>query len=90
LAKDVKNELDAALGMLSGKGKGQKGKKLKGAERKKMWEEVRALRKEYETVHAPYKLSSRGFVTDTDSATAQWSRVCWLSRKLVTIILSLH
>jgi DNA polymerase alpha-associated DNA helicase A len=47
LAKDVKNELDAALGLLSGKGKGAKGKGLRGAERRKMWEEVRALRKEY-------------------------------------------
>lgn len=47
LAKDVKNELEAALDMLSGKGKGAKGKGPRGAERKKMWEEVRALRKEY-------------------------------------------
>lgn len=50
LAKDVKNELEAALDMLSGKGKGAKGKGPRGAERKKMWEEVRALRKE--SVHA--------------------------------------
>ncbi|KAF5352066.1 hypothetical protein D9758_009403 [Tetrapyrgos nigripes] len=50
LAKDVKNELEATLGVLSGKGKGAgKGAKGKprGAERKKMWEEVKALRKEY-------------------------------------------
>jgi DNA polymerase alpha-associated DNA helicase A len=46
LAKDVQNELNAALGLLSGKGKGAKGKGLRGAERRKMWEEVRALRKE--------------------------------------------
>lgn len=47
LAKDVKNELEAALDILAGKGKGAKGKAPRGLERKKMWEEVRALRKEY-------------------------------------------
>ena len=47
LAKDVKVELEAALGVLSGRGKGIKGKTPRGLERKKMWEEVRALRKEY-------------------------------------------
>ncbi|KAI0374894.1 P-loop containing nucleoside triphosphate hydrolase protein [Pilatotrama ljubarskyi] len=47
LAKDVKNELEAALDILAGKGKGTKGKAPRGLERKKMWEEVRALRKEY-------------------------------------------
>ncbi|CAL1709626.1 unnamed protein product [Somion occarium] len=47
LAKDVKNELEAALSTLSGKGKAAKGKAPRGLERKKMWEEVRALRKEY-------------------------------------------
>ncbi|KAI0336542.1 P-loop containing nucleoside triphosphate hydrolase protein [Cubamyces sp. BRFM 1775] len=47
LAKDVKNELEAALDTLAGKGKGAKGKAPRGLERKKMWEEVRALRKEY-------------------------------------------
>ncbi|EMD37094.1 hypothetical protein CERSUDRAFT_155577 [Gelatoporia subvermispora B] len=47
LAKDVKNELEAALDVLSGKGKGVKGKAPRGAERKKIWEEVKALRKEY-------------------------------------------
>lgn len=46
LTKDIKNELDATLGTLSGKGKGAKGKGPRGAERKKMWEDVRALRKE--------------------------------------------
>lgn len=46
LAKDVKNELEAALDLLAGKGKGAKGKAPRGLERKKMWEEVRALRKE--------------------------------------------
>ncbi|KAA1474386.1 P-loop containing nucleoside triphosphate hydrolase protein [Dentipellis sp. KUC8613] len=47
LARDVKEELQTALDTLSGKGKGAKGKGLRGLERKKMWEEVRALRKEY-------------------------------------------
>ncbi|KAJ7764583.1 AAA domain-containing protein [Mycena maculata] len=47
LAKDVKNELETALGVLSGKGKGVKGKGPRGAERRKMWDEVKALRKEY-------------------------------------------
>ncbi|KIL66018.1 hypothetical protein M378DRAFT_186133 [Amanita muscaria Koide BX008] len=47
LAKDVKGELDGTLSVLSGKGKGAKGKKPRGAERKKLWEEVKALRKEY-------------------------------------------
>ncbi|KAJ7829434.1 AAA domain-containing protein [Mycena olivaceomarginata] len=37
LAKDVKNELETALG----------GKGPRGAERRKMWDEVKALRKEY-------------------------------------------
>lgn len=47
LAKDVKDELEAALAVLSGKGKGAKGKAPRGAERRKMWDEVKALRKEY-------------------------------------------
>ncbi|KAJ7178081.1 AAA domain-containing protein [Mycena filopes] len=47
LAKDVKNELATVLGVLSGKGKGVKGKGPRGAERRKMWDEVKALRKEY-------------------------------------------
>jgi DNA polymerase alpha-associated DNA helicase A len=44
LARDVKAELETALGVLSGKRKG--GKMLRGPERKRMWEEVRTLRKE--------------------------------------------
>uniref|UniRef100_A0A8H7XU73 DNA helicase n=1 Tax=Psilocybe cubensis TaxID=181762 RepID=A0A8H7XU73_PSICU len=47
LARDVKDELETTLGILSGKGKGVKGKGPRGAERKKLWEEVKALRKEY-------------------------------------------
>ncbi|CAK5278321.1 unnamed protein product [Mycena citricolor] len=42
LAKDVKNELETALSVLSGKGKAPR-----GLERRKMWDEVKALRKEY-------------------------------------------
>lgn len=45
LARDVKAELETALGVLSGKGKG--GKMPRGLERKRMWEEVRTLKKEY-------------------------------------------
>ncbi|KAG6860240.1 hypothetical protein C0995_013786 [Termitomyces sp. Mi166 len=47
LAKDVKNELEETLAVLSGKGKGTKGKRPRGAERKKLWDDVKALRKEY-------------------------------------------
>lgn len=47
LAKDVKNELETTLGILSGKGKGVKGKAPRGIERKKLWDDVRCLRKEY-------------------------------------------
>jgi DNA polymerase alpha-associated DNA helicase A len=46
LAKDVRVELEAALATLAGKGKGAKGKAPRGAERRKMWDEVKALRKE--------------------------------------------
>jgi len=45
LAKDVKTELETTLAALAGKGKSQK--LPRGPERKKMWEEVSALRKEY-------------------------------------------
>lgn len=44
LAKDVKTELESVMSTLAGKGKG---KKPRGAERKKMWDEVKELRKEY-------------------------------------------
>jgi len=46
LARDVKTELEETLATLSGKGKGAKGKGPRGAERRKMWDEVKALRKE--------------------------------------------
>lgn len=52
LANDVKREIDTAMTSLSGKGKGR----LRGGERKKMWDEVRELRKELSTVPA-YLLS---------------------------------
>ncbi|KIY67465.1 P-loop containing nucleoside triphosphate hydrolase protein [Cylindrobasidium torrendii FP15055 ss-10] len=47
LAKDVQTELETTLGILSGTGKGAKGKRPKGAERRKLWDEVKALRKEH-------------------------------------------
>lgn len=45
LAKDIKSEIESTLDVLAGKGKGSK--KPRGSERKKMWEEVKVLRKEY-------------------------------------------
>jgi DNA polymerase alpha-associated DNA helicase A len=44
LTKDVKVDLEETLRNLSGKGKA---KAPRGLERKKMWDEVKALRKEY-------------------------------------------
>jgi hypothetical protein len=68
LAKDVKNELEAALDILAGKGKGAKGKAPRGAERKKMWEEVKALRKEYVILSYPHdrRAVANGFELDID------------------------
>jgi len=66
LVKDVKAELETALGILSGKGKGAKGKSPRGLERKKMWEEVRALRKEYMVACKPNALLTL-FMTGTAS-----------------------
>ncbi|QRW25820.1 P-loop containing nucleoside triphosphate hydrolase protein [Rhizoctonia solani] len=43
LAADAKSELENAMASLAGKGKAR----LRGLERKKMWEEVKELRKEY-------------------------------------------
>ena len=54
LARDVKNELQVAMDSLAGKGKGAKGKRPRGLERKKLWEDVRALRKEYVSVLASF------------------------------------
>jgi len=51
LARDVKDELETVLGVLSGKGKGVKGKGPRGAERRKMWDDVKALRKECVLLH---------------------------------------
>lgn len=44
LAKDVKKEIEALMATLAG---GPKGKRVKGAERRKMYDEVKELRKEY-------------------------------------------
>ncbi|EJU01057.1 P-loop containing nucleoside triphosphate hydrolase protein [Dacryopinax primogenitus] len=43
LAKDVKADIDSAMSALAGKGKAR----IRGAERKKMWDEVKGLRKEW-------------------------------------------
>lgn len=45
MVRDVKAELESNLSILSGKGKGVR--KPRGPERKKMWDEVRELRKEW-------------------------------------------
>ncbi|KAI0305372.1 P-loop containing nucleoside triphosphate hydrolase protein [Multifurca ochricompacta] len=45
LVRDVKAELESTLNVLSGRGKG--GKVPRGSERRRIWEEVRTLRKEY-------------------------------------------
>lgn len=44
LVNDIKKEIETLMGTLTG---GVKGKRVKGAERKKLWDEVRELRKEY-------------------------------------------
>lgn len=46
LAKDVKAEIEQTMDLLAGKGKGAKGKRPRGAERKKLWEDIKNLRKE--------------------------------------------
>jgi DNA polymerase alpha-associated DNA helicase A len=43
LANDVKKEIETLMTSLTG---GSKGKRVKGAERKKIWDEVKILRKE--------------------------------------------
>ncbi|KAJ7201078.1 P-loop containing nucleoside triphosphate hydrolase protein, partial [Mycena pura] len=94
LAKDVKNELETALGVLSGKGKGVKGKTPRGAERRKMWDEVKALRKEYRqreggvvnavvlaTCHSAGGRQLRNHEFDVviiDEATQALEAVCWV------------
>ncbi|KLO18880.1 P-loop containing nucleoside triphosphate hydrolase protein [Schizopora paradoxa] len=47
LIRDVKLDLSNRLSILAGNDKSQKGKRPRGPERKKLWEEVRDLRKEY-------------------------------------------
>lgn len=44
--KDVKAELSNTLSILAGSAKGQKGKRPRGEERKKLWGSVKELRKE--------------------------------------------
>ena len=74
LAKDVKAELEAALGVLSGRGKGTKGKTPRGLERKRMWEEVRALRKEYVVASIPKASPDVTTTTGTVSEKEGWLR----------------
>ncbi|KAG6899406.1 hypothetical protein C0993_010517 [Termitomyces sp. T159_Od127] len=91
LARDVKNELEETLAVLSGKGKGAKGKRPKGIERKKLWDDVKALRKEYRqreggvivlaTCHSAggRQLVDHDFdVLIIDEATQAMEPVCWI------------
>ncbi|KAG6888621.1 hypothetical protein C0992_008031 [Termitomyces sp. T32_za158] len=91
LAKDVKNELEETLAILSGKGKGAKGKRPKGIERTKLWNDVKALRKEYRkreggvivlaTCHSAggRQLLDHDFdVLIIDEATQALEAVCWI------------
>ena len=81
LARDVKNELDNVLNTLSGKGKGTKGKRPKGAERKKLWEEVRSLRKEYDyTCLFCSDLGAESLI-GTDSVRAKLCKLSSVSRR---------
>ncbi|KAH8112236.1 P-loop containing nucleoside triphosphate hydrolase protein [Phellopilus nigrolimitatus] len=47
LLKDVKSELSNSMLIVSGKAKGQKGKKPRGEERRKLWVDIKELRREY-------------------------------------------
>ncbi|KAJ6625053.1 AAA domain-containing protein [Mycena sp. CBHHK59/15] len=90
--KRCQNELETALGVLSGKGKGVKGKGPRGAERRKMWDEVKALRKEYrqreggvvnsvlaESQVVGRQLRNHDFdVVIIDEATQALEAVCWI------------
>ncbi|KAJ8521482.1 hypothetical protein ONZ45_g1801 [Pleurotus djamor] len=94
LARDVKAEIETTMGILSGKGKGAKGKSPRGAERKKLWEEVKGLRKEYRqreggviksvvlaTCHSSggRQLNNQTFdVVIIDEATQALEAVCWV------------
>lgn len=98
LAKDVKKELETTLDLLSGKSKGGKGKAPRGAERRKMWEEVRALRKEsdcYGFVPSPFLTHNsnryrqrEGGVVETvlsDSQVREFGKFVIVSRPAVTL-----
>ncbi|KAG1819294.1 AAA domain-containing protein [Suillus subaureus] len=79
LAKDVKSEIESTLDVLAGKGKGSK--KPRGSERKKMWEEVKALRKDRQLRDHKFD------VVIIDEATQALEAVCWIpifkARKLI-------
>ncbi|KAI5118949.1 hypothetical protein M0805_006295 [Coniferiporia weirii] len=47
LVKDVQDELSKSLMLVSGNAKGQKGRKPRGEERRKLWDDIKELRKEY-------------------------------------------
>ncbi|KAL5497984.1 hypothetical protein ACEPAH_2915 [Sanghuangporus vaninii] len=47
LVRDIKDELSESLLIAAGKAKGQKGKKPRGEERKKLWDEIKSLRQEF-------------------------------------------
>lgn len=63
------------MSVLSGKGKGAKGKAPRGPERKKMWEEVRALRKEYVLTLIPVTRVINPVLEDIASGKAVSSRL---------------
>ncbi|ELU38648.1 DNA-binding protein SMUBP-2 [Rhizoctonia solani AG-1 IA] len=64
LAADAKSELEDAMASLAGKGKSR----LRGLERKKMWEEVKELRKEYRKRE---KVIVQSVLSE--------AKVCWIS-----------
>ncbi|KAJ7600920.1 AAA domain-containing protein [Mycena floridula] len=80
LTKDVKDELEATLALLSGKGKGAKGKPPRGAERKKMWDDVKALRKECAKSPDSCSLSllPATLLPSLMKATQALEAVCWI------------
>jgi hypothetical protein len=77
----VKNELEATLNVLSGKGKGVKGKGPRGAERRKMWDDVKALRKECGIKQSIISCCLLISSSDTANARGALSGQFWLNLK---------